>query len=76
MFSPTGIYFVQSQQWKHQNNVWNLFKVKKKIPEQHWKGYNIFLSTADGNFLPKFSCKKTWDKSLRKKYQEVPAFGS
>lgn len=25
---------VQSQQWKHRNIVWNLFKVKRKTPEQ------------------------------------------
>ena len=28
--NPTGILLVQSQQWKHQNNVWNLFKVNNR----------------------------------------------
>ena len=27
---PAGIYFFQSQQWKHQSNVWKLFKVTNK----------------------------------------------
>ena len=30
LFSPNQHLFVQSQQWKHQNNVWNLFKVSNK----------------------------------------------
>ena len=29
-FYSSHIFFVQSQKWKHQSNVWNLFKVKNK----------------------------------------------
>ena len=31
---PNQNLLVQSQQWKHQNNVQNLFKVNRKTPEQ------------------------------------------
>ena len=27
---PSQYLLTQSQQWKHQNNVWNLFKVNNK----------------------------------------------
>ena len=37
--------FVQSQQEKHQNNVWNLFKVKNKEIERR-QGQKVQLSEA------------------------------
>ena len=32
---PSLHLLVQIQQWKHQNNLWNLFKVNNKAPERH-----------------------------------------
>ena len=34
----------QSQRWKHQDNLWNLFKVDNKTPERrHWQCFGVFL---------------------------------
>ena len=30
MTTPSGHLFVQSQQWKYQTNVWNLFKINNE----------------------------------------------
>ena len=34
---PDRHLLVQSQQLKHQNNVWNLFKVNNKDNNRHWR---------------------------------------
>ena len=41
---PRGHLLVQGQQWKHQNNVWNIFKVNNKTWEwREWRQL-FFLS--------------------------------
>ena len=38
---------VQSQQWKHQSNVRNLFNIYNKEPEQHhWRRFGIFIGVV------------------------------
>ena len=41
---PNRNLLVQSQQWKHQNDMWNLWKVNKKTAEQrHWRRSDVFI---------------------------------
>ena len=43
---PSQHFLVQSQKWKHKNNLWNLFKVKNimKLLEPHqWRRSGVFI---------------------------------
>ena len=41
---PSRCVVVQSQQWKHLNNVWNIFKVNKnENDERHQNDVNIYF---------------------------------
>ena len=43
-FRPNWHLLFQNQKWKHQNNVWNLFKVIKKRPKwRQWRRSSVFL---------------------------------
>ena len=40
--------FIQSQQWKHQNIVWNLSKLTIKTPERHqWLCSGVFIDNFE-----------------------------
>ena len=38
--------FVQSQKWKHKNNVWNMFKLTMKVPEWCYELVNTLWVSA------------------------------
>ena len=41
-------FLVQSQLWKHQDNVWNLFKLTIKTPERRqWRRYGVFIVNVE-----------------------------
>ena len=41
-------FLVQSQLWKHQDNVWNLFKLTTKTPERRqWRRYGVFIVNVE-----------------------------
>ena len=49
--------FVQIQQWKHQSNVWNLFKVNNKETTEkcHWRHIDVFIVNFE-HFYREFFC--------------------
>ena len=42
---PCRHLLVQSQQWKHQNNVWNMFKINNKDTWMTSKLFKLFFQT-------------------------------
>ena len=41
---PNRDFLVKSQSWKHQGNVWNLFKLETETSERHhWRRSGVFI---------------------------------
>ena len=48
--------FAQNQKWKHQSNVWNLFKINSKDTRtRHTKGLQLFIKKE--TLAKVFSCE-------------------